>query len=249
MKFSLQTGCRIVAVFILPYLFLTISLHAQNGTEENSQELMEDYDWPNLNRYRDANEKLAPPADDEKRVVFMGNSITEGWLQIYPEYFIDKPYINRGIGGQTTPQMLVRFRADVIDLKPEAVVILAGTNDIAGNTGPSTLKMIENNIYSMADLARANGIRVILSSIPPAYDFPWRPGLEPAGKIMTLNDRIKTFAEKNNIIYLDFFSSLADERNGMKPEYSEDEVHPNREAYKVMSELAEEAIEKALSGE
>ncbi|MEX0906408.1 MAG: SGNH/GDSL hydrolase family protein [Balneolaceae bacterium] len=247
MKSFLLRKCRIAAVFILPYLFLTISLHAQNGTEENSQEIMEEYDWPNLNRFRDANEKLLPPAADEKRVVFMGNSITEGWLQNYPEFFEEKPYVNRGIGGQTTPQMLIRFRADVINLEPAAVVILAGVNDIAGNTGPSTLKMIEDNLFSMAELARVNGIRVILASILPAYDFPWRPGLEPAGKIVTLNNRIRSFAEKNNMTYLDFFSAMADDRNGMKPEYSEDEVHPNREAYKVMSVLAEEAIEKALS--
>lgn len=243
---------------ILLFLVVSTPLHAQYSSDDKSpDQIIKEYeawtgmrdDWPNLNKYREENEKLGPPTAEEQRVVFMGNSITEGWLDNYPEFFKDKPYINRGISGQTTPQMLIRFRPDVIDLEPEAVVILAGINDIAGNTGPSTLKMIEDNLFSMAELARAHGITVILVSVLPAYDFPWRPGLEPAEKIITLNRRIKEFARENDMIYLDFFSAMADDRNGMKAEYSEDEVHPNREAYKVMSGLAEEAIEAALSGE
>jgi lysophospholipase L1-like esterase len=204
-------------------------------------------DWAGLNHYKDDNAKLGPPAAGEKRVVFMGNSITEGWSRLYPDFFSGKPYINRGISGQTTPQMLVRFRSDVINLKPAVVVILAGTNDIAGNTGPSTLEMIEANIISMAELARANSIKVVLSSVLPAFDYPWRPGLNPAEKIAALNEMIKTYAKKNGIVYLDYYSSMVNEKKGLKEEYTYDGVHPNEAGYKVMGPLAEEAIAKALS--
>lgn len=203
-------------------------------------------DWPNLNRFKDENTKLGLASPGENRVVFMGNSITEGWGRICPDFFSGNLYINRGISGQTTPQMLVRFRADVIDLKPAVVVILAGTNDIAGNTGPSTLKMIEDNIVSMAELAQANGIKVVLSSVLPVFDYPWKPGIESVEKIATLNKFLKNYADKNGIVYLDYYSSLADERKGMKEEYASDGVHPNEAGYKVMAPLAEEAIEKAL---
>ena len=203
-------------------------------------------DWPNLNRFRAENANQVLPTPNEKRVVFMGNSITEGWVNIHPQFFAGKFYLNRGISGQTTPQMLVRFRADVIKLKPRVVVILAGTNDIAGNTGPSTLEMIEDNIISMAQLAKANDIKVILCSVLPVYDYPWKPGLKPAEKIIALNKMIKTFAEKNACIYLDFFSAMVDERNGLKAEYSKDGVHPNEAGYNVMEPLTEVAIEKAF---
>jgi lysophospholipase L1-like esterase len=206
-------------------------------------------DWPNLGRYREANSRLQPPAPGENRVVFMGNSITEGWILTCPEFFEGKPYIDRGISGQTTPQMLVRFRPDVIDLKPKVVVLLCGVNDIAQNTGPSTLEMIEGNIASMAELARANGITIILCSVLPAYDFPWRPGLEPAEKIIALNKWIKEYATKNGFIYLDYFSSMVDERNGLKSEYSEDGVHPNKAGYLVMQGLVEQALGQALKGD
>lgn len=204
-------------------------------------------DWANLNQFRAENEKLRVPAKDEKRVVFMGNSITIGWSSIHPEFFANKSYINRGIGGQTTPQMLIRFRADVISLKPAVVIILAGTNDIAGNTGPSTLEMIADNLFSMAELAKSNGIRVILCSVLPVYDYPWKPGLQPAEKIIALNKMIKEYAEKNVHIYLNYFTPMADDRKGMKAEYSEDGVHPNLAGYKVMEPLAEAAIKLALS--
>ena len=151
-------------------------------------------DWANLQRFRAENANQVLPTPNEKRVVFMGNSITEGWVNIHPQFFAGKFYLNRGISGQTTPQMLLRFRADVIKLKPKVVVILAGTNDIAGNTGPSTLEMIEDNIISMAQLAKANDIKVILCSVLPVYDYPWKPGLEPAGKIIALNKLIKSYA-------------------------------------------------------
>lgn len=203
-------------------------------------------DWANFNRYKDDNAKLGLPKPGEKRVVFMGNSITDAWINSFPEYFSENNYIDRGISGQTTPQMLVRFRADVINLKPVAVTILAGTNDIAGNTGPSTLEMIADNIFSMTELARANGIKVILSSVLPAYAYPWRPGVEPAEKIAQLNEMIKAYADSHGIVYLDYYTSMVDERKGLKKEYSEDGVHPNKAGYQVMMELCSKAITKAL---
>ena len=210
-------------------------------------QLTEAQDWANLNRFKDANKKIGLPKEGEKRIVFMGNSITEGWGNIAPEFFAGRPYINRGISGQTTPQMLIRFRPDVINLKPAVVVILAGTNDIAGNTGPSTLEMIADNIFSMAEIARANGIKVIISSVIPAFDYPWKTGLKPAEKIFTLNKMLKEYADKNGHIYLDYYTSMVDERKGLKKELSEDGVHPNAAGYKIMTPLAEEAIAKALN--
>jgi lysophospholipase L1-like esterase len=209
-------------------------------------EISEAQDWANLNRFREENIKLGPPSQGEKRILFMGNSITEGWSQKSPGFFSGRPYINRGISGQTTPQMLLRFRADVITLQPAVVVILAGTNDIAGNTGPSTLEMILDNLISMAELAGANNIKVILCSVLPAFDYPWNPGLNPDEKIPALNKMIKSYAEKNDIIYLDFFLSMVDDQNGLKEQYTYDGVHPNEAGYKVMEPLAEEAIIKAL---
>ncbi len=206
-------------------------------------------DWPGFNRYRNDNEKIGMPSSGENRVVFMGNSITDGWSNARPDFFAGKPYINRGISGQTTPQMLVRFRADVIKLKPSVVVILAGTNDIAGNTGPSTLEMIEDNIVSMAQLAKANGIKVVLCSVLPVYDYPWKPGLQPADKIIALNAMLKLDAEKYGMFYVDYFSAMVDERKGLKAEYSEDGVHPNDAGYKIMEPLVEGVIKKALHNE
>ncbi|MCP5061270.1 MAG: acylhydrolase [Ignavibacteriae bacterium] len=203
-------------------------------------------DWANLNRFQNANGSIGLPAPSEDRVVFMGNSITEGWQENLPDFFSGKPYINRGIGGQTTPQMLLRFRQDVINLKPKVVVILAGTNDIAGNTGPSTFEMIMNNIISMVELARANDIKVILSSVVPAYDYPWSPRLNPAEKIPALNVLIKNYSDNNNILYLDYFTSMVDDKNGLKKELTYDGVHPNKAGYEVMVPLAEEAIAKGL---
>ena len=203
-------------------------------------------DWPNLEHFSEANKNIGPPLVGENRVVFMGNSITIGWLNKRPEFFEGKPYVNRGISGQTTPQMLLRFRQDVIDLKPKVVVILAGTNDIAGNTGPSTPKMILDNIKSMAELARANDIKVIISSILPAFDYPWKPGLNPNEKIPALNSLLKEYSETNGHIYLDYFTAMADDRNGLPKEYAHDEVHPTPEGYAVMEPLVEEAIKRAL---
>jgi lysophospholipase L1-like esterase len=187
---------------------------------------------------------LTAPKPGENRVVFMGDSITQGWK--LDESFPGKPYINRGIGGQTSPQMLVRFRQDVIDLKPKAVVILAGTNDIAGNTGPMTLEQTEENIASMADLAKANGIRVVLCSVLPAFDYSWAPGLTPAPKIMDLNAWIRKYAAGKGFVYVDFYSAMSDERGGLPPTLSGDGVHPLPAGYAIMTPLAEAGIEKAL---
>ncbi|WP_242919942.1 SGNH/GDSL hydrolase family protein [Pontibacter liquoris] len=248
------TLCLLTALLLSGHLTQaqqTATKPAAQKTEEQKNKEYEAWtkmrdDWANLGRYREDNQNLKAPLPGENRVVFMGNSITEGWVKLSPEFFAGKPYIGRGIGGQTTPQMLIRFRPDVIMLQPKAVVILAGTNDIAGNTGPSSLEMIEDNLASMAELAKSNGIKVILSSVLPVYDYPWKPGLQPAEKIITLNKWIKAYAEANHMIYLDYFSAMVDDRKGMKAAYSEDGVHPNKAGYKVMEGLAEKAIKKAL---
>ena len=204
-------------------------------------------DWAFLARYREANEQVGPPRPGEQRVVFYGNSITDSWPQYFDTMFPNKPYVGRGISGQTTPQMLVRFRQDVIALEPAVVVILAGTNDIAGNTGPSTQAMIEDNLISMVELAKANGIRVVLSSVLPAYDYPWRPGLEPAGKIVALNKWMRDYASTHDVVYLDYHSAMADERQGLRADLSEDGVHPNEAGYRIMAPLVERAIADALA--
>jgi len=204
-------------------------------------------DWPELNRFRKQNKTVGLPAQGEQRIVFMGNSITEGWPNKDPEFFKNPNYINRGIGGQTTPQMLLRFRADVIDLQPKVVVILAGTNDIAGNTGPMTLEEIRDNIISMSELATASGIEVVISSVLPAFDYVWRPGLEPNIKIPKLNAMLKNYAEKNDIIYLDYFSAMADDQNGLPKELAEDGVHPTVKGYAIMKPMLVKAINMALN--
>jgi lysophospholipase L1-like esterase len=203
-------------------------------------------DWPALGKYRDANAALGAPARGEDRVVFMGNSITEGWAPLFAKQFPGKPYVGRGISGQTTPQMLLRFRQDVIALHPKVVVILGGTNDIAGNTGASTLEMIEDNLMSMTELARANGIRVVLGSVLPAYDYPWRKGLEPAPKIVALNTWMKAYAARVGAVYADFHTPMADERQGLKAELTRDGVHPTEAGYAVMAPIVERAIAAAL---
>ncbi len=203
-------------------------------------------DWAALDHFKEANQTITSPKEGENRVVFMGNSITIGWIKARPDFFEGKPYINRGISGQTTPQMLIRFRQDVVDLKPKVVVILAGTNDIAGNTGPMTLDQIMDNLKSMSEIASQNDIKVVLSSVLPAFDYPWRPGLKPNEKIPALNALIKAYAEKAGHTYLDYFSAMADERKGLPKKYASDEVHPTVEGYKVMEPMVEDAIAKAL---
>jgi acetyl esterase/lipase/lysophospholipase L1-like esterase len=223
-----------------------------NTTEKQAKQWQKDVaeraknDWPWLNRFAEDNKKLGAPKQGKRRIIFMGDSITEGWLGTDSAFFGGRPYIDRGISGQTTPQMLLRFRQDVIDLKPAAVLILAGTNDIAGNSGPATLEQILNNISSMAELAKAHNIKVILSSVLPAYDYPWKPGLQPAEKIVTLNKMIKDYAIKNGFVYLDYFSAMSDERHGLRSDICYDGVHPNLAGYKIMEPLAEKAIAEAL---
>jgi lysophospholipase L1-like esterase len=204
-------------------------------------------EWAYLSRYRDADVALGPPSWGERRVVFMGDSITEGWEKLDPGFFTRKDYVDRGIGGQTTSQMLVRFRQDVIMLKPSVVVILGGTNDIAQNGGLTTLEAIEENLQSMAELARSNGFRVVLSSVLPALDYPWRPGLQPAGKIAALNRWIAGYCATNRIVYLDYYPSMSDGKGGLRAELTSDGVHPNQAGYAVMEPLARKAIGAALN--
>ena len=228
-------------------LLIALLLPLACSQKINSQDWNE---FANTSRYDKANLELKLHTTAHNRVVFMGNSITEDWLKIRPEFFDNKDYINRGISGQTTPQMLLRFRQDVVDLNPKVVVILAGTNDIAGNSGYISLESIIDNIKSMAEIANANGIKVIISSILPAIDYPWKPGLDPASKIIIINKALKAFSEENNFIYLDYYAAMADDKGGLKvPEYTtaNDLVHPNKKGYLVMEKLAEIAIKKALA--
>ena len=204
-------------------------------------------DWPDLARYRADNAALPPPAPGENRVVFMGDSITDAWGHPVGVFFPGKPYIDRGISGQTTPQMLIRFRPDVIALQPNVVVILAGVNDIAGNTGPSTPQMIEDNFRSMAELAGANHIRVVLASILPAASFPWRPGIDPVEEIRAINTWIQDYCQKNGYVYLDYYSAMVNPEFGMKKNLTIDGVHPNAAGYAVMTPLAEKAIAQSLA--
>ena len=204
-------------------------------------------DWPNLARYREANTQVPPPAANEQRVVFMGDSITDGWGRQHGKFFPGKPYINRGISGQTTPQMLIRFRPDVIDLKPQVVLILAGTNDLAGNTGPSTLEAIEENLMSMAELAKSHGIRVVLASLLPVCDYiKPQSNRRPPDKIIALNAWMKDYAQKNGLVYLDYYSAMLDDKQMFKQDLTYDGLHPNDGGYEVMGPLAEKAIAVAL---
>ncbi|MBB5317467.1 SGNH/GDSL hydrolase family protein [Tunturibacter empetritectus] len=205
-------------------------------------------DWPQLGRYRVDNATLGPAPAGGQRVVFYGDSITDSWgrREDTGEFFQGEPYVNRGISGQTTAQMVVRFRQDVIDLHPAVVVILGGTNDIAGNTGPMTAEMTEDNFRSMVDLAKANGIRVILASITPTLDFPWKSGMAPAPKIKALNDWLRGYCMNHSLTYLDYYSALVDATGGMKPGISFDGVHPNAKGYAIMTPLAQAAIDKTL---
>jgi lysophospholipase L1-like esterase len=203
-------------------------------------------DWANLHKYEKANAEVGLPKANEDRVVFMGNSITEGWVRNDPEFFHSNSYIGRGISGQTTMQMLLRFRPDVLDLKPKAVVILAGTNDIAANKGPVSIENTAGNIFSMVELAQANGIKVVLASVLPANRYSWRPAIYPADKIIALNKLIKAYAEEHNIVYLDYYSPMVDNEKGLKSAYSKDGVHPTTKGFDVMEPLVQKAIDKAL---
>lgn len=203
-------------------------------------------DWANLAKYEILNASLQPKQSGEKRIVLMGDSITEFWLQIHPEFFEGKPYIDRGISGQTTPQMLIRFRPDVINLHPDVVVILAGVNDIAGNTGPTTPEKILGNIKSMSELATANAIKVILCAVLPANDFYWRPNDKAAETIIQLNQLIQSYANQQHIPYVDYHTAMTDTKNGLPKEFSNDGVHPNLKGYQTMEPLLEKAIQQVL---
>ena len=209
-------------------------------------QLVNAQDWANLGHYRPDNEKLTNNPAANTKVVYMGDSITDFWIGASPQFFAQNGYADRGISGQTSPQMLLRFRTDVIELKPKAVVLLCGTNDIAGNTGPSTLEMIEGNITSMAQLAKANKIKVILCSVLPANRFGWKPDLKPADSIIMLNNWIKNYAKSKHFSYVDYYPALVDSEKGLKKEYSADGVHPNKEGYAVMESIVKDVIDKTL---
>lgn len=246
---------RCLSIFLL-ILSLPALVTAQGQTPVNdSPEAMKQQiermqqrlrDWALLSRYKEANAEVPPLGKNENRVVFMGDSITDGWK--LAEYFPGQPYINRGISGQTTPQMLIRFRPDVIELKPKVVVILAGTNDIAGNTGPMTLDMIEDNYASMAELAKANGIKVVFASVLPIHDYGRTKVSErrQPDQILKLNEWLKSYCRANGHIYLDYFTRVVDEKGMLKAELANDGLHPNAEGYKLMAPLAEAAIQQAL---
>ena len=232
-------------------LLFTLSACAQSADDklrtelERSQKILKD--WANLSRYRADNASVSAPAAGETRVVFMGDSITDSWGRKYGKFFPGKAYVNRGISGQTTPQMLIRFRPDVLALKPKAVVILAGTNDISGNTGPMTLEEIEGNLTSMAELAKAHGIKVVLSSVMPVTDAI-RPQTErrPPEKIRALNTWIKDYAAKTGAVYLDYYSAMVDDKGMLKTELTYDGLHPNDAGYDLIQPLAQKAIDRAL---
>ncbi len=246
---------------ILALFLLSTFSSAQQPTDDavNAVKNLEQYregliklwmnDYGNLGRYREANSKLTAPSASESRVVFMGDSITDIWK--FDKYFPGKPYINRGIGGQTTPQMLLRFRPDVVDLQPKAVVILAGTNDIAGNTGPMSLAEIEGNLQNMAELASVHGIRVVLSSVIPVNDYTERSKmffpLRPPAEILELNRWIKSYCAQHGYVYLDYFSAMVDDKGLLKSDLAEDGLHPNDRGFAIMAPLAQKAIEQALA--
>jgi len=211
-----------------------------------SQSEKENKDWANLNRFKMENAALPSPPKNEKRVVFMGNSITEGWQYIDTNFFKNKQFVNRGISGQTTPQMLLRFRQDVVRIKPYAVVILAGINDIAQNNGYISVEDIFGNIQSMAELAEASGIKVILSSVVPANIIPWNEEIEPADLVIQLNTMLEKYCKANNYTYVDYYSKMVDGKKGLDRKYSDDGVHPNLAGYKVMETQLQGALVKVL---
>lgn len=226
---------------------VSTSVAAQTGPSEAEQRLHTDWAW--LARYQSANAALpavSPAVSGEPRVVLMGDSITEHWQQLVPDFF-DAGRLDRGISGQTTPQMLLRFRQDVIDLHPAVVQIMAGTNDIAQNTGPMTVEQTEANIRTMTELAQAHGIRVVLASIPPAAAFPWRPEIAPIDTIRSINAWLRRYATETGSVYADYWSALEDGKGGFREGWSSDGVHPNRAGYAVMAPIARKAIAEALA--
>ncbi|OCB75489.1 GDSL-type esterase/lipase family protein [Flavobacterium crassostreae] len=199
-------------------------------------------DFPNLNKYQSQNIWLQNQPLDPTRVVFIGDSITAFWSAVMPEYFQNSRYINRGISGQTTPQIYLRFTADVLALKPAVVVILAGTNDLAGNTGPATIKTISETIFDMVELAQNHGIKAIMCSVLPAIDFPWSPNQNPAARIIALNALLLNYATTHGIAFVDYHSAMADTQNGLPKIYSYDGVHPNKKGYQIMAPIVDQAL-------
>ena len=227
-----KAGCGVLlSMFVLGHALAVPAADAQQ-------------DWANLAAYRSANAQLAQAPLDAGRIVFMGDSITEFWT---PSFW-SKSALNRGISGQTTPQMLLRFRADVIELQPASVVILAGTNDVAGNTGPASEDTIAGNIASMVELAQVHGIKVVLCAVLPANRFYWNPQIQPADTIVALNERLKDYAQRQRLVYVDYYTPMVDEKKGLKRAYSEDGVHPNEAGYKLMTNLVTKGIADAVAG-
>jgi lysophospholipase L1-like esterase len=253
----MRRRASICAVLIL-FAFTALAQHSAPSIPSTGAPGLDEYrasriaiysdDFGELKRYREADATLAPPAPKENRVVFLGDSITDYWK--LADYFPGKPYLNRGIDGQTTPQMLVRFRQDVIDLHPKVLVVLAGTNDIAGVTGPVRNEDIESNYASMAELARAHHIRVVFASLLPANNYTREAkenfALRPRGKILALNGWLRDYCAKNGLVYLDYFSALIDQQGLLRRDLSDDGLHPNPAGYKIMAPLAEKAITKSL---
>ncbi|MCS3732819.1 SGNH/GDSL hydrolase family protein [Mucilaginibacter dorajii] len=244
---------NIIKVTIMITAF-QVSAYGQNATDTtknnvaatiNKEQKEEDYqlhnDWPNLKYYQEDNKKLVSTKKD--LVLLIGDSITELWDELDPLFFdANKNYVNRGISGQTTPQMLLRFRQDVINLKPKMVVILGGTNDIAGNTGQATINEIFGNLVSMVQLAKANHIKPVICSILPTIEYPWKTGQEPAGKIANLNHQLKAYAAAHQITYLDYYNAMKNNEGGLKKNLTKDGVHPNIAGYKIMEPLLQSAI-------
>lgn len=236
-------------ILILFLLVLASSSFAQQKTDSLSNKAKKENfadDWAALSKYEKENKFLAPPTRKEKRVVFLGSSIFEFWKQKHPGYFKDKPYLDRGISGQISPQLLIRFRQDVINLKPKVVIILAGSNDIAGNTGHVTTDKIMDNIKSMAELARLHHIKVILCKYLPVYEYPWNKRIKAADSIVNLNEKIVAYAKERNYTILDYWTPLVDERKGQRAELTVDGVHPNLAGYKIMEAVTDAAVKKAL---
>ena len=200
-------------------------------------------DWANLERFKEENTSIMQEEITGKRIVFMGNSITEGWSTFDFVFFSENQFINRGIGGQTTPQMLLRFKQDVIDIKANTVIVLAGINDIAENTGPISLKQILGNIISMCELANQNNIRVILCSVLPANEFPWEPKINPTQKVIDLNEMLLDYANSKSITYVDYYSKMVDDKQELISAYGYDPVHPNLEGYVIMKHILSEVLE------
>ena len=230
-----------------------LTIHLPNKINDSIQpivkiQLIPNEDWANLKKYKKANEEIKLSKREDNRVVFMGNSITQNWTRDHGVFFESNPsFVNRGISGQTSSQMLVRFREDVIELHPKVVVISAGTNDIAQNRGSITIKRIAGNIFSMVELAKTHHIKVVLASVLPATSYSWSPSIEPADKIIELNKLLKKYAKENNIVYLDYYSLMVDEDKGLRKELGRDTVHPNVSGYEIMEPLVQKTIEKILS--